>query len=697
MKKMLMFCLVLSTFFARGQYSVELKVEVLDGSNIIGSDVTTIAFDDPNTVTFDDDGLPFDVRKQRILHPLPPVQLYSYIAVDTSGTQLVQTIPLDGSCVILGLDLDQTSDLRFSIQAVNGTVPNNLKFYIADQTGAASRGEVSTSINYLASRNSGVEIDDFVFMALEESSNLAIRKDNQWINFDAIGSGARTTGLASNIYYDRIVFDAYTSSEVELLSKDFEVRPGVTVTFPAGTSLNMDGTLLNDGTLTFESGSSLLMSSTSVYEGNDAIIKKTTTFDENTGEYSVVGSPIESATFNVLDGAVTNNFIFAYEETNIPVNNSDGVRFVRPSSFNDIMTPGKGYFSAFTGDANGTIVFNGVPNFEDILMPITRTALIPADESFEGQNLIANPYPCGIDFDAFITENTTLLEEDAIKIWDDNANEYLTVNATGSVGTNAAKWNGTINSGQGFFVEAKSNGDIVFNDAMKTIQGNDDASFFRESSKDIPKLYLALTNGGGFHSEMLIGFNDQSTQGFDKAFDATLFRSDLLGITSKLDNKSLIIQTIPELVGDNVVELELSMKTKGSGVYEISITEASNLPVDYNVYLKNRKTGKVADLKESRKAINFSSDIEESYSVLIARNDNLLNTENEVYVYSEDGNINLQSALPHDVSVVNMFGKEIVKAKSDTGVSSLLVPKSGLYIVIVESAQSVSKHKVVVR
>ena len=61
-----------------------------------------------------------------------------------------------------------------------------------------------------------------------------------------------------------------------------------------------------------------------------------------------------------------------------------------------------------------------------------------------------------------------------------------------------------IPSGQGFFVQGLTNGDVTFTNAMRMADATSNAKFFRQSNANANKVWLNLSTDNGAFNQLLV-------------------------------------------------------------------------------------------------------------------------------------------------------------------------------------------------
>lgn len=489
---------------------------------------------------------------------------------------------------------------------------------------------------------------------------------------------------------------------------------GTTLTLDGTNTMAVNGSLTNDGTLHVTSEASLLTLGT--VSGTGYQIDRETTFDTNTGRYSIVGSPIQSADFSML-GA--NALIYGYDESAAfnPTGNTGLDRFKTPAQLSQTtMNVGAGYFSGFTGDVNGLVSFTGTPNTGTINVPLSYTDQGAAEETaYQGFNLVSNPYPSGIDYTSLMSENNAADIDGSIYLWDDNSSDtgrgddmdYLIVNSMGNTDSRSnglTKWDGSIRSGQGFFVKANSSTSMQFTNTMRG-GSNTDAGFFRKSNT-LSSFKLLLSNGE-VQRATVIGFAEDATVGKDKNYDASSLSGGALQLyTLQADDLTKLgIQGVPNEYQDDI---RLGFHAE-AGSYTISLADFDLSTAQDVILLKDHARGIVIDLTEEdysfstgsgenkdRFTIQLSNTITANIKKQFLKNIFTHTTEDQLHVVFKSGNFK-----EAHIRLIDLTGQTLVDEKVritnsrwETALSDL--PKN-LYILMIETEMGVWKGKVIIK
>ncbi|MGB3466867.1 MAG: hypothetical protein WBA74_16420, partial [Cyclobacteriaceae bacterium] len=435
-----------------------------------------------------------------------------------------------------------------------------------------------------------------------------VYEENETVGFEANGlyqiddikiSGTEdftqvATLAAANASTD-LILDGSATTTGDVIVNSLGILDGEILVVSSGNTVVAYGDVILGGEITVQSGGSFIHYGDATDAGGSFSIERSTTFSDTDGQYSVMGGTTSGANTGVLG-----DFVFRYNETT-PYGADGLARFEAVAG--QSMTPGVGYFTANTGD----ITFTGIPNTGGYVVGVTNTGTT-ADDGF---NLVANPYTSGLDFLDFIDINTTI--EGSIYIWDDGGSDegrrtnsdYITVNDLGVASggsSRASDWDGTLRSGQGFFVRVPSgtdvvNTNVVFTNDMRVRGSNSDAGFFRQESNSRNDIVRLSIGNGKQKSDMLIGFRADATAGADRRYDALKYAGNTdLQIYSIMNDNAYAIQGLP-LLARSEQTVELGFDAGESGTYTISADEII-IPAEYAVILNDKQLGLSVNLSD---------------------------------------------------------------------------------------------------
>jgi hypothetical protein len=278
--------------------------------------------------------------------------------------------------------------------------------------------------------------------------------------------------------------------------------------------------------------------------------------------------------------------VWEYDESNPNPNPDFG--WIGATSVIDPITPLKGF--ACVVPANTTVDVKGPLNNGTIPGGYTITKVT------DGLNLIGNPYPSPISWNALQAQNNTILSLSGYKAF------VTTGGYNGSYGT----WNGLVGtngvtdaiaSSQAVFATAISNGTInTTNTIRKTSNADLGSEFFSASS--VVDLLRMEVQGNGFADEMLVYFDPTASDSYDSNSDATILFSPAPGypnIFTVVDSADLTINIMGQFDFDKSVQLGLKIKT--AGAYNLVLTDMSSFAPSVIVFLEDTLLDSIINLR----------------------------------------------------------------------------------------------------
>ena len=377
------------------------------------------------------------------------------------------------------------------------------------------------------------------------------------------------------------------------------------------------------------------------------------------------------------DGFDDNGDAWVYAGLSAPMSIGKGYAIMAPTSvtFNPQALP-------------TTVSFLGVPN--NGLIPVRIYESANVVNTTDDYNFIGNPYPSAIWADKFIIDNG-VKTSGTLYFWTHVADvsvnnpgpsasnfvtaDYALYNLTGQTRaslTGSTVPTGKIASGQGFFIEAQANNvDIVFNNSMrnKSYLNND---FFKTSNatSERDRLWLNLQNPDGLFSQLLVGYFEETTLGFDWGYDGRVNTSNTqASIYSLALDEKYKIQARPSFSDTDIVPL--GYFSIANGQFTISLGQKEGVfDTDQNVYLEDRNMNIIHDLKQSPYTFTTSYGRYENRFFLRYTNE-ALNTadfgtlDGSVVVYTNHGEISIKSFVENiqEVTVYDILGRQLFQEK----------------------------------
>ena len=227
---------------------------------------------------------------------------------------------------------------------------------------------------------------------------------------------------------------------------------------------------------------------------------------------------------------------------------------------------GRGYLYSVQ-ETNPTKEFIGNLNNGLVSYPITFTeTLDPILFGLKGFNLVGNPYPSSVDWQATSGWDRTKLEVSGggsdMWVWNPTANNYGVFNSASGVGTNSISR--YLAPMQGYFVKAANNGNLVFDNSVRVHTGA--GNWFKNTGINNPVIRIAVESvAGNGADEALLQFGySESNQGTPKLFSHV---SSAPSLYLSLDDKKYSVRYLTNTTENNSVPIEF--KAGKEGVYKL--------------------------------------------------------------------------------------------------------------------------------
>ncbi len=396
--------------------------------------------------------------------------------------------------------------------------------------------------------------------------------------------------------------------------------------------------------------------------------------------YKYLGSPFQSATVNEMsdDVNLTAGFPSVYRhDENQPSNG-----WIAYTTAANALVPMRGYaFQLGTGIAPNTIDMNGVINNRNLSITLSNHNLTYT----KGFNLVSNPYPSPINWDAVSGWTKTNI---------DNALYFFDAGSTDQYGgtyssyinhvSSDGKANNIIPAMQGFFIHVSTGtfpvtGILGISNATR-ITVVPQTYRHLNGIDSIPLLRLrANINSNAESDPTVIYFQNTASENFDRNLDALKIMNTNAGIPSiytvSTDQQNLSINALPE--PDSSSHIPLGVQMMQDGELSLFITDVNALPAHIYCYLFDKTTDKYNDLKQnSSYRFNLTAGIyEKRFSLVFSRKEILsvqLSAEpalRSFEVFGTGRNIQLILNLPAgekaDIRFINMAG-QVLSTKTYT-------------------------------
>lgn len=497
------------------------------------------------------------------------------------------------------------------------------------------------------------------------------------------------------------------------------VEEGKKVTVLNVNTLGVEFSYTGSGVLVLENSASLYQSDDDMVNTGSILLKRNSSpirkFD-----YTYWSSPVESQKLIEVSPQTMSDKFFSFDYV---------TKYWKEENPSSTMVPGNGYIFLGPESLSETTpsiyeaTFSGIPNNGKI-----EVVLAPSNT----YNLVGNPYPSALDADAFINQNRQKIKG-TLYFWTHNTpminykyaanDDYAVYNLLGGVGTRGALSSGvnesipdgTIASGQAFFVASKDSGVLEFNNSMR-LNGKNSA-FYKPANSNKPeikgkkemerhRIWLNFKNSEGIFKQILIGYIHGATNSYDSDFDAeSLNGNQFANFYSLVESKKLSIQGRALPFTDNDI-INLGYKTTLAGNFEISLDHQDGFFETLNVYIEDRDLKTIHNLKESpytfmtldgtfndRFQLRFTNEILNTSEIENTGNDILIAVKNKVVkISSRKGNIT--ELLFYDVSGKQIYHENKIE-NTELEISNLPAINQVLFVKIILEDKEIISRKII--
>ena len=470
------------------------------------------------------------------------------------------------------------------------------------------------------------------------------------------------------------------------ICKNLTINAGAIVTIDAGKALTVNGVLTNNAGNTglviksdATSTGSLLCSTTGV----NAKVERHLT--QNVWHY--VSSPTSSALSGVFTDINLRSFNEATDNWN-PYITSTTVP----------LTVMQGYAAWVPGTNPMTVTFEGILNTGSLSINVTRNTI----QTDQGWNLVGNPYPSALDWDAAGGWTKTNVNN-TIYYYSGNgglSNYKYYIGSGGEIpGIGINEGTKYIPAMQGFFVHASADGSLSVNNDARI---HSSQSYYKDDSKELEIPLIRLqAEGSGLRDETVIRFYPGALMNFDEDKDAyKLFGNghpQIYSVTQ--DQTELALSTLPGY--DHETLIPIGFKSSTEGEYTITLTDLIKFDEGTDLYLEDLHAGIIKKITEEPVYTFVSSPIDE-YNRFILHFSNPMNTDNRptqqntVYSYENNVYVQLADKGKSQIVIYNLMGKEIFSKQTmgEDLVKIKLNTKTGYFLVKVLTNDQIITDKV---
>jgi len=474
------------------------------------------------------------------------------------------------------------------------------------------------------------------------------------------------------------------------------IATGSTITLNANANLTVTGVLTNNGTITLSSGATLVQGASSTVAGsgtwnvNQAVVGSGIT-SSVTGRFYYMGSPVAASTTNALNPSAANR-VWSYNESAAAfteiIGNSTG------------LSVGQGYGTIF--GVNQTINFTGgaINNGAINVSGLTKTGT----SGTSGFNMVSNPYPSYLDWDAITKTNIEptiwFQTKDGLnaKVFD----IYSTTSGI-TISNSGTTVNQYIAPMQGYWTRVSTGtGSLAMTNSMRSHQSA--SSGLKTQATDFP-IFVRLNLKSGQRNDQAVIFFDKNAANTKDAFDSEKMSvSGASQLYSVIENTKVAINGLNYTSG-TAYSVPLTAVFNSDNEFSIEGTEVH--VVSGMVYLEDKLMQTMSNLSNNASyTFMAAAGVVEDRFVLHFQPSNALSidelTKDKITITADmSGNVSvvLNNLLSTEgvITVIDFAGRVLsTSVITQTSTKLKVTEAAGIYFVRVSNQNNIKTERIII-
>lgn len=501
-------------------------------------------------------------------------------------------------------------------------------------------------------------------------------------------------------------FTGNFTSTSNLEACSLTIASGVNVTINVGHTFVVNGIVSVNGTgnLTIESNAALRQIDPTVINAGNAIVKRNASMkrlDYTAWSSPVLGQQLQAFSPNTLP---TRFYQYLFTGSTTPT------AYQAVTATNNFVV-GKGYMIRAENNWPTTSFtfagqFTGVPNNGNVSQSIGI-----------GYNLVGNPYASPISARTFLTDNPSV---GTLYFWTHTVaavsgsypqNNYASYTTLGGVASAAGGPipNGTIQTGQGFFINATAAGNANFLNTQR-VNASVSTQFYKNANvlslvneMENNRIWLNLNDETNSYNQILVGYTNNATSGIDVAIDGEVLDKSKTMLYNIINDTEYVIQG-KGLPFDDSDEIRLGLKTTTAGNYNVSLENVDGLFTSQNIFLKDNLMNVVHDIKSTPYQFSSAEGVFNNRFSLVYKNQLLSNetfdSNQNIIVFTKNEKIQINASIEMvTVEVFDVLGRTIYSNKNvnekTINISSILSNKQPLVVKVLLKNGEIFTKKIV--
>ena len=229
--------------------------------------------------------------------------------------------------------------------------------------------------------------------------------------------------------------------------------------------------------------------------------------------------------------------------------------------------------------------------------PYAAAGTVACTETNRGWNLLSNPYPSAINWDAASGWTKPAGMQNGFYRWNSAADGYGLYTGGSYVGAGAPPANPSIiPSGQGFFVKLAS-GTTANLSMTEAVKSTGSGSFLRTASQvsNALRIEMRSAQASAYSYNAEVRFSELANDAIDADVDAPIMAGAGFHFTMPVGAEELIMNIMGSLNETKIVPMNVSQKS--AGAFKFNFTGISSFPAQTSIFIRDNFNGTIQDIR----------------------------------------------------------------------------------------------------
>ncbi|MCB4797991.1 hypothetical protein [Neotamlana laminarinivorans] len=252
----------------------------------------------------------------------------------------------------------------------------------------------------------------------------------------------------------------------------------------------------------------------------------------------------------------------------------------------------------------------------------------------------------------------------------------------------------------------------VNNSELEKTSSNKSTIIRRTTSSGFQKIRIEFLGleGASIRRELLLGFSDATTDGYDYGYDAAVMRTYDDDLNLDLNGTNMSIQAYCALSEDKVIKF--NHYSSGENTFSIKVIELENIEEGQSIYIQDAYTGKLFDLAsgEAYEFVSSQGAFTDRFQMAFQEETSVLSSTEVAYnsknmFYQNSTNTFYAKSLKNGVKklvLFNLQGQKVLEysnlssSELNSGINFNSIPVNAYAVVLQTETNEIVKKKIIV-